>query len=39
MANENLSIGFFCLENFFDLSGSEAVLLEFTKELEGLAAM
>lgn len=38
MSGENLSLGFFCLEEFFDLDQAEATIKEFAKELEVLAA-
>lgn len=36
MANENLSIGFFCSEDFFTLRDSEAFIAELIDELENL---
>lgn len=37
MSGENLSLGFFCLEEIFDLEEAEKVIAEFTNELEDLA--
>lgn len=37
MSGDNLSLGFFCLEDVFDLDTSEKVVTELTKELEDLA--